>query len=413
VKPAPRYHRWPAVLVLVGALLLVGVATCEVLGWPFLAGPIQGWLSSSLHRRVNLSIDGHTPASVVVHLLGRVRIEAPQIEIGAPPWSEAPRMLVARDAVVSLHYADLWRAHRGGALRIHMLEAAELDADIERLADGRASWHFGAAPPATNRAAHTLQFPLFDRLKLQAGTLRLRDEVSGLRLTLQSVPTDAAPAESAPLALRGRGSWRGQALDLLLRSSGPMPWLDRSGADERMPLTVEAMLGETRVVLEGSAVDALGLNGLIARVQAAGPSLAPLAEACGIPLSPQGAFEATGQLRTAASSWTIDLDRLQLGRSELRGQFTLDRGPARPRLTGRVAGPRLALGDWRGPWPPGASPRTVADLALPSLRDLDVDLVLDLDALDLGAGAAPQPWRGHWALTGGRLVSTPAANSAR
>lgn len=132
----PRYRRWPAVLGGLAAFMLVLIASCEAIGWPFLAEPIQRWLSDSLHRRVSLAIDGNTPASVVVRLFGGVRIEAPLIEIGPPPGSHSAHMLHASDAVISFRYADLWRAHRGESLRIRMLAADELDADIERLADG-------------------------------------------------------------------------------------------------------------------------------------------------------------------------------------------------------------------------------------------------------------------------------------
>ena len=37
---------------------------------PFLAQPMQRWLTQALQRDVDLSLDGHTPASVRVRLLG-------------------------------------------------------------------------------------------------------------------------------------------------------------------------------------------------------------------------------------------------------------------------------------------------------------------------------------------------------
>ena len=55
-------------------------------------------------------------------------------------------MLVARDAVLKLGYLDLWRAYRGATLHVRELEAGELDANLERRTDGRASWQFGSKP---------------------------------------------------------------------------------------------------------------------------------------------------------------------------------------------------------------------------------------------------------------------------
>lgn len=122
----PRYHRWPAVVGSIAAVLLVAVASCEVLGWPFLAEPAQRWLTQVLQRDVSMTVDGHMPASVRVRLLGRLRIEAPQIEIGGAHGAAAPAALRARDAVMTLRYADLWRARDGERLRIHRVEAAQL-----------------------------------------------------------------------------------------------------------------------------------------------------------------------------------------------------------------------------------------------------------------------------------------------
>jgi hypothetical protein len=62
---------------------------------------------------------------VRVHLLGRLRIEAPLVKIGP---ADAP-VLHARDAVIELSYADLWRASRGGPLQIRSLQAAEVALD--------------------------------------------------------------------------------------------------------------------------------------------------------------------------------------------------------------------------------------------------------------------------------------------
>ncbi|WP_280155174.1 hypothetical protein [Piscinibacter sp. XHJ-5] len=143
----PRRWPWWAGSV---ALLVTAAGACEVAGWPFLAEAIQPWMASVLQRRVDLSIDGHTPASVRVRLLGRLRIEAPLVKIG-----DAGHTLNARDAVVELSYADLWRASRGHALEIRLLQAADFDGAIGRMAKAPASCDLGpgdgATTPSTDR----------------------------------------------------------------------------------------------------------------------------------------------------------------------------------------------------------------------------------------------------------------------
>jgi uncharacterized protein involved in outer membrane biogenesis len=220
---------------------------------------------------VSVAVDGHTPASVSVRLFGRLRLEAPQIDVGAPAWSRARHMLLARDAVMSLHYADLWRAHRGQPLRIQMLEAAEVDVDIERLSDGRASWQFGAQAQK-DMNPHSLELPLFRHLKAESGTLRYRDEQSGSRISARIAPAgplpdgeaaaSAVPASTPPAAgtlADLRGTWRNAPVTITLRSPGRLAWVDRDGDDPPQPVHLDGSLGATRLAFDGPAVDVLGV----------------------------------------------------------------------------------------------------------------------------------------------------------
>lgn len=419
---APRYRRWPAVLGSLAAILLVVVVCLEVLGWPFVAEPLQRWLSGSLHRRVSFAIDGNTPASVTVRLLGRVRIEAPLVEIGPPAWSKTAHMVRATDAVLSFHYADLWRAWRGEPLRIHMLEADEFEADIERLADGRASWQFGPVLPRSDREASSFRIPLFDVLKVRGGTLRWRDVAEELRVTVEcrvSDPPDEPTVASAPttdasgragLACNAHGSWRKEPVGVVLQSSAPMPWMNRDAEGERSPVIVDASVGDTHVRLEGSAFDALSLTDLNVRFDAEGSSLAGLAQVLDIRLAPRAAFRAKGGIDRDGLLWRVNLDRLQLGTSDLSAKLELDRRRAQPVLSGRIEGAWLAWRDVAGPLP--SSPSTGRMLAdLPGLRALDADLALDIAQVDFGDTLPRQPLKGRWKLDNGRAVWTPASGT--
>lgn len=418
---APRYHRWPAVLATLGAFVLVLLSTFEAIGWPFLAEPIQQWLSGTLHRRVSFAIDGNTPASVAVRLFGRVRVEAPLIEIGPPSWSKTKHMVRAVDAVMSLHYDDLWRASRGEPLRIHMLEADEFDADIERFADGRASWHFGPLPPASDRDAHSFQLPLFGELKVRGGTLRWRDAVSDMRMAVEcraAEPADDAATSAVPqLAARGlacsaRGTWHKEPVSIVFQSMRAMPWVNRDPNGERAALIMTANLGDTRVAMQGTAVDALGLSGLNARFEAEGLSVATLAQALDLRLTPRATFHASGTFKKdGAMIWHIVLDRLQVGTSELSGRFIVDRTSAQPLLAGRLEGLHLTWGDFAGPPERFASVKQSVDM--PALRALDADLAVDVKEVDFGGTSPLQSLRGEWRLANGRVTWTPGDGAGK
>src|SRR5687768_6931039 len=89
--------RWPLVVLSLLAVLVVGIAVCEAIGWPFLVGPVQRQLAKSLDRKIVLGADPAVDSGVRIGLLGSVRAKAAVIEIGAPAWSDAPHTLVARN----------------------------------------------------------------------------------------------------------------------------------------------------------------------------------------------------------------------------------------------------------------------------------------------------------------------------
>ena len=120
-----------------------------------------------------------------------------------------------------------------------MLEAAELDLVLERLADGRASWQ--ASERADRAAEEPVPWPLFDQLKADAGTLALRDDKAGLRLTARIATSDLP---SPGIQMEAAGEWAGRPLRLTIRSRPGLPWVDRDPDAE-----------PALAVLEGSMAD--------------------------------------------------------------------------------------------------------------------------------------------------------------
>jgi uncharacterized protein involved in outer membrane biogenesis len=450
--------RWRLLWVGVAVALVagIGIGVGEATGWPFLAAPIQRWLAAALDRRVVLGVDPALRPKVVIHLLGRVEISAASIEIGAPAWSSAPHMLLARDARMTLGYADLWRASRGAPLRIRALRAAQLDVQLERQADGRASWQFGKKTNQPDTAALPTNLPVFGRLQVDAGSLVYRDALMALDLdarfslldgskapaaataataaTVASAAsaTSAATGPAAGLRFEAKGTYRKQPVSIDLETSGVLPFVAVGAATLALPVTIDARIGAARLTFAGTATDALHLGALKGRFSVQGPSLAAVGDPLRVTLPTTAPFHADGLIAKQGVVWNTVIDHASIGSSRLAGAFTYDPRPRLPLLAGRLTGTKLTLADLgpvvgapvRKPAAPvtksaagavAAPPRANApagrvlpdrEFDLPSLRAMNANVLIDIDNLDLGSGILEplRPLRTHLVLADGVLT---------
>ncbi len=449
------------------AAFVLAFAAAEGAGWPFLAGPIERALSKALDRRVSLSATPDTAPLVRIHLLGGLRVNAPQIEIAAPAWSSAPHMLLARDAQLHVAYISLWRAYRGEVLRVRDLQAASLDLQLERQADGRASWQFGAAKPAPPETSAIPTLPRFDHLHVGDGKLRLHDvpmvvDADGsFSLVEATEANDGRTGIGASgLQLQAQGTYRKLPLKIDLSAAGLTPAVVSGAQAVPLPVSIDAHVGRATLVFKGTATDALNFAGLEGAYSMQGPSLAAVGDPVGITLPTTGPFNATGRIAKRGAVWNVVVAQAGIGSSRLSGAFTFDRTPAVPLLAGRLSGTRLVMADLGpaigtrvpagallptvngGPPVTEASRRAAAKAAasaapslsasaaantstttttnasptgrvlpdrpfdLPSLRAMNANVLVDIDTVDLGSGLLEplKPLRAHLMLADAVLV---------
>jgi uncharacterized protein involved in outer membrane biogenesis len=452
--------RWPLALVAGVALLVIAVAACEAIGWPFLVTPLEHWLATTLDRRVAFARDAPDgDGGVRIGLIGSVRISALSIEVGAPAWSAAPRMLLAHDARLKLGYLDLWRAWRGEPLHVEALDAAELDAAFERLADGRASWQFGPKK-TTDDSTRTAALPSFGELRVGDGHLVLDDAIlpsvidarfalsdgsdaaANLAAAVASAPASAAasrgivvraggaaasavaervvlaPGESG-LVLKATGRYRQLPVLIDLRTAGVLGFIAEGKEATPQPLRLLATIGRAELSFQGSTTDPLHFAGLKGKFSLAGPSLAAVGDPLGITLPTTPAFRTHGAIAKDGGLWKAVFEDATIGSSRLDGAFTFDRRPAVPLLAGRLGGSRLVLADL-GPAlgaPARGQPASASTAAkervipdrqfdLPSLRAMDANVIIDIAMFDPGTTVIEplRPARAHLLLAGGVLT---------
>ena len=382
-------------------LALGAVVLAEVLAWPFLRAPLQDALGQSLRRPVRLE------APFGVRLFGPVRLNAAHLVVGPPTDAVGqPDLVNARDVQLILPWSTLWQLVRGNGdrpLEIDTLAVGQLDAFLQRDAQGRANWRVGARTPQAGADAEALDLPRFRRLQVRSGEIRLDDALQQLNLHASVRTHEGSGAEpggsAAPAGLdvQARGSHRRLPLVGHLRASGVLPLIggdDAGAAAPAAPVRLNLQVGRTRLTLDGHARDALHLGGLDAAFDLAGPSLAAVADVLGLTLPTTAAFEMRGRLRKDAAVWSAAVASWNVGSSRLRGDFRYDAGQTPPLLSGTLAGARLALVDLGpviGAQPGAASSEAPSarvlpqrEFDIPSLRRMNADVLLRLDRLDLG-----------------------------
>ncbi len=434
-------RRWKVAFGVSLLILIAGVTLGEWLGWPFLATPLQRLLTDKLDRRVLISAntDTNTAHSTAfqVRFVGGISLYVPQLEIGAPAWSSAPHLILAREFALKLRYADLWHAYRGGALRIHSLQASMLDGYLERLADGRASWQFGPQPSVT--AAQPL--PLFDHLEVIAGTVRYTDApliidaaakfslVNGASVEVaRKVPvSNTIAATSQPnnvLQINASGHYRDLPLKVDLATLGVLPWVVTEAQAVPVSMTLNATVGSAHLNFKGSMMDVLHLNGVSGQFKLNGSSLADVGQPVGVTLPTTAAFRAEGMLTKQGNTWRVEITDASVGTSSLNGNFIYEVGRNVPLLSGNLGGRRLVLADL-GPvvgTMPVATELTETPqhtqllragkvlpdrpFDLPSLRAMDADVLIDISEVNLNTTLLEplRPLRAHLVLKQGVLT---------
>jgi uncharacterized protein involved in outer membrane biogenesis len=467
--------------------LVVALAVGEGSGWPLLAGPVQRALSQQLHRAVSLQAltDGPPavsspiststststatpipakPASAAppaaaphkfrVRFLGGVHLTAPWLTVAAPDWSSAPYLVQAKDLVLDLRYGDLWRAWRGQPLHIQGLQARRLDAHLQRLADGRASWQFSPDRPPPDPVLAAPALPVVEHLVVAQGRLQVQDVLEALVLQADlSLEAAADPALGSRLKMHGQGHYRGLPLTLALSAEGSLPGSSLGSTPDApaLPLTLSARVGRASLSFDGSASDPLQLRGLTGRFSLQGPSLAAVGDALRVTLPTTAAFRTRGRLARRADGWYVLIDDAAVGTSSLKGAFVYRTDRAVPLLAGRLGGSRLHLADL-GPavglvapvaakapatapaaldtapafplavlpglpvsagLPPAPVDRRQPGKVLPNrpfdlaaLRAMDADVLVNIAEADLNTHwlAPLRPLRGHLRLTSGVLT---------
>ncbi len=419
------WRAWAAAgLLCVAGALAVG----EWMGWPWLAVPLQNRLSDALDRKLRFADGSRSGPGFTVRFIGGIRLQTPRLDIAAPAWSTSPHMLQAEDVALELRYGDLWRAYQGEPVRIHSLQARTLDGNIERMADGRASWQFGKTPTPVASTYTPTRLPQFGTLRVTNGLVHYVDAPlsANMDATLSLVPgsVGAGGQTTSLVKVEAKGRYRKQPLKILLASSAVLP--SEGGKTSTLPVvvTLNATVGRAELDFKGMAPDALQPQNFSGNFSLKGPSLAAVGDPLGVTLPTTAAFKTEGTLVKTGSDWQVVVADATVGASRLNGAFSYASGGRVPLLSGKLGGSRLLLADL-GPVV-GTTSAAMADAAAPmatntkaqgkvlparpfdlaALRAMDANVLIDIGEVNLNTSYLEplQPMQGHLQLVGGVLT---------
>jgi uncharacterized protein involved in outer membrane biogenesis len=413
--PTPRWRRPVWVAGGLAGLLVLGVVVGEMTGWPVLRQPMERAMSNAAGVPVVLQGD------VQLHLIWRPRLAVGRLQIASDERFQVPHLLDAQGVELAWTWGDVWRWRQGQGLRVHRLQADELDAQLVRLKDGSANWQLGAPQPEEKPDA-VASLPRFGTLLMKKGRIDWNDAVQDVDLQVAVQGSEGETVAGADAGYVARFSGRYQALPLKLdvRAGSTLPLLqDAEGAAAApwVPLRVEGSVGTSRLLFDGQAAALLGSPRLQGEIRFKGRSLAAVGDPLGITLPQTPPFDLRGTLDHEAGAWRLKARTAVIGSSQLAGDLLFDQREKPAKLSGQVTGSRLALADL-GPAIGGQGGDTTRDDAnppgrvlpqrrfdLPSLKAMNADVQVDFKQLDFGTTAmAPlQSLKTRVVLAGGVL----------
>ncbi len=313
------------------------------------------------------------------------------VSIANADWAEGDAPLFKAESLsIDVNLGALF----GGEVKITGLAADRPAISLERAADGRENWVFGAAEAGGAGAvpAPATAFTL-DQGTILGGSVRFADRASGRQIALDGVDaTLAVPDFSGPFQVSATGISSGQAVALEL--SGGV--FSAFAAGRVVPLTVSLAAGGSTVAFDGRAgfspVAAEGaltadLMDLPAMGALAGIALAEPAPGLG-----SERLTVTGQL-TLDGSGAAFLRGAEIvaDQNRITGDLDLTPGAARPRLKAELtAGPLVigtgpdgeAGGGQSGGMTAEGWPKGVIDVG--GLASLDAEVLIAAPSVDLG-----------------------------
>lgn len=289
-------------------------------------------------------------------------VVAEDLSLGNPDWSKQPQMVTLKR--VELRLSPL--ALLAQRVVIPRIDLTEPNADLQRLADGRANWTFKFDPKDPNAEPSNWVVDIgaigFDKghvtlddqnLKTQLdvlidplGKLIPFSDIVGDKAAKTAIEKGGAPQDYA-FAIKVKGQYHQQKLAGEGKIGGLLALQD---AAKPFPLQAQVKIADTSIELAGTLTDPLKLGALDLRLKLAGSSLANLYPLTGVTLPASPSYATDGHLTAklhdaAGAQFRYEGFNGKIGDSDIHGDLAYVASQPRPKLSGALVSNQLLFAD--------------------------------------------------------------------
>jgi uncharacterized protein involved in outer membrane biogenesis len=355
-------------LASLSVLLAVLVLIIVFFDWNRIKPPLNAKVSEELHRPFaingNLAVvwqrepaEGGWRAWVPWP-----HVVAEDLSLGNPEWSKQPQMVTLKR--VELRISPL--ALLAQRVVIPRIDLTGPNADLQRLADGRANWTFQFDPkdPDAEPSSWVVDIGAigFDKghVTLDDQSLETQldvlidplgkpipfSDIVGEKAAKTAQDKGAAPQDYA-FGIKVKGQYHQQKLNGEGKIGGLLALQD---SNRPFPLQAKVSIADTRVELAGTLTDPLNLGALDLRLKLAGASLGNLYPLTGVTLPDTPPYATDGHLiaklhEPGGALFRYEAFNGKIGESDIHGSLAYLAGQPRPKLSGALVSNQLLFAD--------------------------------------------------------------------
>lgn len=353
-----------SLVVLLAALVLIIV----FFDWNRIKPPLNAKVSEELHRP--FAINGNLAVVWRRELdeggwrawVPWPHVVAEDLSLGNPDWSKTPEMASLKR--VELRISPL--ALLAQRVVIPRIDLTEPNAQLLRLADGRANWTFKFDPKDPNAEPSPWVVDIgaigFDKghVTLDDQSLKTQldvlidplgkpipfSDIVGEKAAKTAQEKGTAPQDYA-FGLKVKGQYHGQKLAGQGKIGGLLALQD---AARPFPLQAQVQIADTHVELAGTLTDPMNLGALDLRLKLAGSSLGNLYPLTGVTLPDTPPYATDGHLiaklhEPGGAVFRYEAFNGKIGASDIHGNLSYVASQPRPKLSGSLLSNQLLFAD--------------------------------------------------------------------